>query len=113
MKTSWHQPGLSQHCQKERYVCTDPSCGAAHIVGPEAAQNSKIISCVWSRDRASMVFKLAENMINNQTILKSPTADYFLTFDINSSINAHFYYFKIGNTGFNALHSLSFTNVLD
>ena len=35
----------------------------AHIVGPEAIQNSQIISGARSRDRASLVFKLAEKMI--------------------------------------------------
>ena len=35
----------------------------AHLVGPEARQNSQIISGARSRDQASLVFKLAEKMI--------------------------------------------------
>ncbi len=35
----------------------------AHLVGPEAQQNSQIISGARSRDQASLVFKLAEKMI--------------------------------------------------
>lgn len=35
----------------------------AHIVGPEARQNSQIISGARSRDQASLVFKLAEKMV--------------------------------------------------
>ena len=35
----------------------------AHLVGPEAKQNSQIISGARSRDQASLVFKLAEKMI--------------------------------------------------
>jgi phage terminase large subunit-like protein len=35
----------------------------AHIVGPEARQNSQVISGARSRDQASLVFKLAEKMI--------------------------------------------------
>jgi phage terminase large subunit-like protein len=35
----------------------------AHIVGPEARQNSQIISGARSRDQASLVFKAAEKMI--------------------------------------------------
>ena len=35
----------------------------AHIVGPEAKQNSQIISGARSRDQASLVFKLAEKMV--------------------------------------------------
>jgi len=34
-----------------------------HIVGPEAKQNSQIISGARSRDQASLVFKLAEKMV--------------------------------------------------
>ena len=36
----------------------------AHLVGPEATQNSQIISGARSRDQASLVFKLAEKMIS-------------------------------------------------
>lgn len=36
----------------------------AHIVGPEAVQNSQIISGARSRDQAALVFKLAQKMIN-------------------------------------------------
>ena len=35
----------------------------AHIVGPEARQNSQIISGARSREQASLVFKLAEKMV--------------------------------------------------
>ena len=35
----------------------------AHLVGPEAKQNSQIISGARSRDQASLVFKLAEKMV--------------------------------------------------
>ena len=35
----------------------------AHVVGPEAKQNSQIISGARSRDQASLVFKLAEKMV--------------------------------------------------
>lgn len=35
----------------------------AHLVGPEAKQNSQIISGARSREQASLVFKLAEKMI--------------------------------------------------
>ena len=35
----------------------------AHLVGPEAKQNSQIISGAQSRDQASLVFKLAEKMV--------------------------------------------------
>jgi phage terminase large subunit-like protein len=35
----------------------------AHIVGPEARQNSQIISGARSRDQAALVFKLAEKMV--------------------------------------------------
>jgi phage terminase large subunit-like protein len=35
----------------------------AHIVGPEARQNSQIISGARSRDQASLVFRLAEKMV--------------------------------------------------
>ena len=35
----------------------------AHLVGPEARQNSQIISGARSRDQASLVFKLAEKML--------------------------------------------------
>lgn len=36
----------------------------AHLVGPEAVQNSQIVSGAMSRDQASIVFKLAVKMIN-------------------------------------------------
>lgn len=35
----------------------------AHIVGPEAQQNSQIISGARSRDQAALIFKLAEKMV--------------------------------------------------
>ena len=35
----------------------------AHLVGPEARQNSQIISGARSRDQASLVFKLAEKTV--------------------------------------------------
>ena len=35
----------------------------AHIVGPEAKQNSQIVSGARSRDQAALVFKLAEKMV--------------------------------------------------
>jgi phage terminase large subunit-like protein len=35
----------------------------AHLVGPEARQNSQIVSGARSRDQASLVFKLAEKMV--------------------------------------------------
>lgn len=35
----------------------------AHVVGPEARQNSQIISGARSRDQAALVFKLAEKMV--------------------------------------------------
>ena len=37
----------------------------AHLVGPEAKQNSQIISGARSRDQASLVFKVAEKMRAN------------------------------------------------
>jgi phage terminase large subunit-like protein len=37
----------------------------AHLVGPEAKQNSQIISGARSRDQASLVFKLAAKMRAN------------------------------------------------
>jgi phage terminase large subunit-like protein len=39
------------------------SIALAHIVGPEAKQNSQIISGARSRDQASVVYKLAEKMV--------------------------------------------------
>ncbi len=36
----------------------------AHLVGPEAVQNSQIVSGAMSRDQAAIVFKLAVKMIN-------------------------------------------------
>lgn len=36
----------------------------AHLVGPEARQNSQIVSGARSRDQASLVFKLALKMVN-------------------------------------------------
>jgi len=41
----------------------------AHIVGPEARQNSQIISGARSRDQASLVFKLAEKMVRLSPML--------------------------------------------
>lgn len=35
----------------------------AHVVGPEARQNSQVISGARSRDQAALVFKLAEKMV--------------------------------------------------
>ena len=35
----------------------------AHIVGPEARQNSQIVSGARSREQAALVFKLAEKMV--------------------------------------------------
>jgi phage terminase large subunit-like protein len=35
----------------------------AHIVGPQAKQNSQIISGARSRDQAALVYKLAEKMV--------------------------------------------------
>lgn len=35
----------------------------AHLVGPEAKQNSQIVSGAMSRDQASLVFKLASDMV--------------------------------------------------
>ena len=43
----------------------------AHIVGPEARQNSQIISGARSRDQASLVFKLAEKMVRLSPKLSS------------------------------------------
>ena len=37
--------------------------GMAHVVGPEARQNSQIVSGARSRDQAALVFKLMEKMI--------------------------------------------------
>ena len=36
----------------------------AHLIGPEAQQNSQIVSGALSRDQAAIVFKLAVKMIN-------------------------------------------------
>ena len=46
----------------------------AHIVGPEAKQNSQIISGARSRDQASLVFKLADRIVPRTTpiITKKP-----------------------------------------
>ena len=44
----------------------------AHLVGPEAKQNSQIISGARSRDQASLVFKLAEKMIRLTPELSKP-----------------------------------------
>ena len=41
----------------------------AHIAGPEARQNSQIISGARSRDQASLVFKLAEKMVRLSPLL--------------------------------------------
>jgi len=41
----------------------------AHIVGPEARQNSQIISGARSRDQAALVFKLAEKMVRLSPML--------------------------------------------
>lgn len=41
----------------------------AHIVGPEARQNSQIISGARSRDQAALVFKLAEKMVRLSPVL--------------------------------------------
>ena len=41
----------------------------AHLVGPEARQNSQIISGARSRDQASLVFKLAEKMVRLSPLL--------------------------------------------
>jgi len=38
----------------------------AHIVGPEAQQNSQIVSGAMSRDQAALVFALASKMLNMQ-----------------------------------------------
>lgn len=38
----------------------------AHIIGPEAAQNSQIVSGAMSRDQAALVYHLAEKMLNLQ-----------------------------------------------
>ena len=43
----------------------------AHIVGPEARQNSQIISGARSRDQASLVFRLAEKMVRLSPRLSS------------------------------------------
>jgi phage terminase large subunit-like protein len=43
----------------------------AHIVGPEARQNSQIISGARSRDQASLVFRLAEKMVRLSPKLSS------------------------------------------
>jgi phage terminase large subunit-like protein len=42
----------------------------AHIVGPEAKQNSQIISSAGSRDQASIVYKLAEKMVRLNSELR-------------------------------------------
>ena len=42
----------------------------AHLVGPEARQNSQIISGARSRDQAALVFKLAEKMVRLSTELQ-------------------------------------------
>jgi phage terminase large subunit-like protein len=38
----------------------------AHIIGPEAKQNTQIVSGAMSRDQAALVFHLAEKMLNLQ-----------------------------------------------
>ena len=45
----------------------------AHIVGPEAKQNSQIISGALSREQAALVFKLMQKMINLSPELKKIT----------------------------------------
>lgn len=45
----------------------------AHIVGPEARQNSQIISGARSRDQAALVFKLAQKMVYMSPDLKRLT----------------------------------------
>ncbi len=42
----------------------------AHLVGPEAVQNSQIVSGAMSRDQAALVFNLAVKMINLNTRLQ-------------------------------------------
>ncbi|MGK9522508.1 terminase large subunit, partial [Salmonella enterica subsp. enterica] len=43
----------------------------AHIVGPEAVQNSQIVSGAMSREQAGLVFKLAVKMIQLNPELQS------------------------------------------
>lgn len=45
----------------------------AHIVGPEAVQNSQIVSGARSRDQAALVFKLAQKMVQLSTELQKIT----------------------------------------
>ena len=45
----------------------------AHTVGPEAVQNTQIISGARSRDQASLVFKLASKMVSLSPELRSVT----------------------------------------
>ena len=47
----------------------------AHIVGPEAKQNSQIVSGARSRDQAALVFKLAEKIRDCQGRAKQQNAD--------------------------------------
>ncbi len=42
----------------------------AHIIGPEAVQNSQIVSGAMSRDQAALVFYLAQKMLNLQPEFK-------------------------------------------
>ena len=41
----------------------------AHIIGPEAKQNSQIVSGALSRDQAALVFNLASKMIQLSPVL--------------------------------------------
>ena len=47
--------------------------GLAHIVGPEAKQNSQIVSGAQSRDQAALVFKLMSKMIALEPKLRAIT----------------------------------------
>ena len=60
------------HCTSRAYLSVAKKNGKsaliaavllAHLVGPEAKQNSQILSGARSRDKASLILKLAEKMI--------------------------------------------------
>lgn len=43
----------------------------AHIAGPQAKQNSQIVSCAMSRDQAAIVFRHAQNMVQMDETLST------------------------------------------
>lgn len=65
----------------------------AHLVGPEAVENSQIVSGAMSRDQAALVFKLATKMIGFSPELKSiisivPSSKTFIGLPLNVEYRA-------------------------